>query len=364
MSDNQVEDQGDVGLSNTFRAQENLSNNASSNSANQHDANGNNNQQDLSISQLIAESMSEMVSKLSDATLSTALLNISPPEYSGFPEDDIYEWLGKFERLTLGLPTDQKCTLLEKAFTRSARSWFTDELLGKTNGKDWSSIKQTILDRFSGRKAEDRYYDKLISLRYSKNEHGSLLSFADEFVHVYRRAYSNASDPDIVRACVLAIPSEYRGYLNLIRNLATISTVKDLKDTLRRYDQDIKIAPQASNSNPIINMEEFKKIMTGVVKELVDQQATKTEETVAAFAKRYDNRRSNQYATNNNMPRKNPNSNINARPGSFYNEIGRPVRRNGGAPPSPCYHCGEMHWNCDCLLRSQNRKQNLNGQGC
>lgn len=292
------------------------------------------------------EAMNQLVTQLSAATLSTAVLQINPPEFSGGPEEDIYEWLEKFERATLGLPKDQKLILLEKAFICSARAWYRDELQATTTGKDWPDIRGAILGRFSGRKAEDRYYDRLMSLRYDKNRYGSLLSFADEYIYIYKKAHSEATDKDIIRACTLAIPAEYRGYLNLIKSLSSILTVKDLKDTLRRYDQDIQIPPNTDKNHPI-SIEEFKSMMSEMVSKLAEQQASKTEETIAAFAKRFDPPRQNRYRQQSNGAPQNGTAPRSARP-----------------PKTPCYYCGEMHWNRDCPQHPQRQTQNLNGQGC
>lgn len=309
------------------------------------------NSNDTEMNQQLTYSITELVSQLSAATLSTAVLQLNPPEFSGGPEADIHDWLEKFERATLGLPKDQKLILLEKAFTCSARAWYRDELQTASSERDWSDIKGSILQRFSGRKSEDRYYDRLLSLKYDKNRYGSLLSFADEYIHIYRKAHQEATDKDIIRACTLAIPTEYRGYLNLIKNVSTITTVKDLKKTLRRYDQDIQIAPQTEKINPI-SIEEFKTMMSEMVSKLAEQQATKTEETIAAFAKKFDAPRPNRYRERfrgqqpSNIPRN------------------APLPRNTRPPPTPCYYCGELHWNRDCPRRDQVQNPNLNGQGC
>lgn len=92
-----------------------------------------------------------------------------------------------------------------------------------------------------------------MTLKYDQQCHGSLMSFADEYIHVYKKAHSEATEKDIIRACSLAIPIEYRGYLNLIKNVSDITTVKELKETLRRYDQDVQIAPHSRSLSVLTN---------------------------------------------------------------------------------------------------------------
>lgn len=320
------------------------------------------------------QTLAELVSRISVPSLSTAVLQISPPEFSGGPEDDVYEWLDRFERSTTGLPVEQRKTLLGKSFIRSAKSWFKDDLMPQLSSNDWASIKRIILDRFSGQDQEDRYFDRLSSLTFDDRRHGSISSFSDEYIHTYRRAYPKAEEGEVVRAMVRAIPKQYKGYLNMLTKLKSINTIKELKDTLKYYDQDVKIS-QPNEAREAIDIHKLKEVMADAVKTMVAEQSKKTEEVIAAFAKPQNYRRYNyNQGYNNGYPRnnaKNISNNSNRanvsqgpQPGSYYNKkrvLSRSnIRRGIKPPPRPCDYCGLDHWNADCPTRNQN----LSHQGC
>lgn len=322
-----------------------------------------------------SDSITELVSKLSQASLSTTILQINPPEFSDGPDSDVYEWLDQFERTTLGLPTDQKCQLLEKAFTGTARSWYRDELQTTALLKNWSDVRETILKRYSGRDNEERYLDKLSSLKYNPLRHASLSSFADEYIHVYSKAHPSAEEKDTVKALIRSIPAEFRGYLNLVKRLSTIDTTAALKDTLRYYDQDIKIY-HPKEEKETLDLNKFKDIMTDVVKTMVEQQAGKTEEVIAAFMKKNDYRQ-NQRPANRTMtcygcnqvghirrycPNNGAANRTTQQVTDNQNSSEIPSRQQGPRPPpSACRICNEWHWVRDCPHK---RNQDFGQMGC
>lgn len=66
--------------------------------------------------------------------------------------------------------------------------------------------------------------DKLASLKFNYQRHGTLSSFADYYIHVYRKAFPKAEEPEIVKALLRAIPDEFKGYLGLVTRLGQLKT--------------------------------------------------------------------------------------------------------------------------------------------
>lgn len=212
-----------------------------------------------------SRNFTELLTKVQSPGLSAAILQIVPLEFSGGPDDDVYDWLGKFERITTGLSDSQIAVLLPKSFIKSARHWFKDELEPILGSLDWKGIKSAILDRFSGQNKEDRYFDRLANLAYDNFRQGSLSSYADEYIHIYRKAYPKAGEQEIVQAMVRAIPKQYKGRLGTVINLRSIATVKSPKETLKYYNQEVNIGrPEEKKSD--LDMHKITELIANAVK--------------------------------------------------------------------------------------------------
>lgn len=228
----------------------------------------------------LQQSFQEMLSQLSGATLSSALIHLVPPTFSGGPDEDIHDWIERFEQVTLSLPSEQKNLLLDKAFIKAARAWFREELRPKLPTTDWTTSKREILEHFSGKTPQVRAYEKLMKLTYRPDRHASILYYIDEYTYLYKQAYPIHQQSEIVRAVVLSLPPNIKAKLNYMQDLSAITTVDVLKKTAKRYDQDgVEDQP---NSGPV-DFEMFNQSLKQAVKELSEQQILATKETLAAF---------------------------------------------------------------------------------
>lgn len=352
---------------------------------------------DISILQ---RSLDAMVSSIAGASLSSALMTLQPPEFSGGPHDDIYEWLEQFDKVTFALPDDQKLKLLSRSFIKAAKPWFHEEIKPKLDEKSWAEIKIDILDRFSGQKKEDRYYERLLNLKYDPQRHGSTLLFIDEYAHVYKKAHPSAQGSEIVRATVLNLPANIRRKFNLIADIQQVATITELKIIARRYDNECETTQE--HKSPPLDLDKFKQIMTDVVSDLAEKQSEKTQEILAAFMKApnrsgpasagrgrpsykqyyqgegypphqqqvnyYGNDGRQDWQQHYAAPINNLSGHIQYQPG--YPAISQDVRSdytnfyksdsNNRQPRRPCRHCGGEHWNRDCPTIE---RQHLNYQG-
>lgn len=341
------------------------------------------------------QTIQAMVTGISNSTLSAAIINIHPPMFSGGSSEDIHEWMDRFEQATFALPDEQKALLLGRAFTKAARPWYSDELRPKLQVLSWKEARNMILEHFSSQAKEDKFYEKLNSLKYDKDRHGCTLLFVDEYAYLYKRAYPSAQPAEIVRAAINNLPAAIRGKFNLIADIRQLKTIDDLKDIAKRYDQEDSDTT-TSNAQPL-DMEKFKQIMSGVVSELVEKQAERTNEVLAAFMKcpqqtddrygrrrnrndrqayqnyqnnrasysgnyqRQDNQRQGQYTANNYENIQGNNSQPPRAPSPYPANRNNQFRKSNRGPPSPCYYCNGDHWNSECPV---NQQQGLNGQGC
>lgn len=335
-----------------------------------------------------SKNFEKILSKVQDPNMAAAVLQVVPPEFSGGPDDDVYEWVEKFERATTGLPDKQKSLLLPKAFVKAARHWFKDDLQPHLDEKDWPKIKGIILDRFSGQNKEDRYFNKLANLSYDCSRHGSLSSFADEFVRIYRKAYPKAGEQEVTQATVRAIPKQFRGPLGTMTKLRDITSVLDLKSTLKYFDQDVNI-PLPNETTKALDIHKIGELLKDAVKSMAEVHTKNTRNTSPAPSEEHlylarDNRhhyredhgsRPNTRVTfqdrDNSLPRdgyhsgraeynndhhmyrgQRPRYERQNRPASITHTNDR--NRSERPPPGPCYSCGGNHWNRQCPRKNPN----------
>lgn len=368
-------------------------------------------QTEMAEQSVLQQTFQEMVTQLSGATLSSALIHITPPTFSGAPNEDIHDWVERFEQLTFSLPQEQKNLLLDKAFMKAARAWFREELRPTLAATEWNTVKRQILEHFSGKSPQVRAYEKLMQLTYRPDRHASILYYIDEYTYLYKQAYPIHQQSEVVRAVVLSLPQNIKSKLNYMQDLSAINTVETLKKLAKRYDQEGVEEPAPRGP---VDIEEFNKSLREAVKELAQQQIAATKEVVAAIIgqqastnsetespddehvclarsqPRYQQNsdfRTNQQGFRNQPICQCQQSAYRARPNNGYAAYrnDRPTYRdpspryrnnqqlqredprypqpNGGynnrnepAPPSPCFTCGGDHWNRQC----PRRKNNLN----
>lgn len=322
------------------------------------------------LTTLISDSLTQVTSQLASATLSSAMLHITPPQFAGTPRENIHEWVEKWEQLTNSFPDDQKTALLNKAFLNPARAWFKGSLKPKLP-LPWRDIKKLILEQFSGESQEDRSFKKLMELTYDQQKYGTLSLYLDDYAYTYKKAYPRADEPETVRAIVRNLTPTVRHKLNQMTDLKEVSCVETLRKLTRRYDQEPEATdPKTSHG---LDVDQFKELMSNVVKDLVEKQAKQNEEILAAFRKQTtqplnvrEKEPTGSYhkegtpATMNQENSRAPyrqNYRSNEHPIPRGNE--RPIPRANRPPPSPCYFCEGDHWNADC----PNRPNRLNSRG-
>lgn len=330
---------------------------------------------------IFSQSISQISGQLASATLSSAIIHLNPPQFSGKPNENIHEWVEKFELLTLSFPDEQKTNLLDKAFLHPARSWFKASLKPSLP-LPWKTIKTKILSQFSGESQEDRNYEALRKLSYDKDKYGTLSLFIDDYAYTYGKAYPRADPSETVRALIRNLTPSKRHKLNQMSDIKEISTVDALRTLAKRFDQEPESSEEKKSTGLDVN--QFKELMSGIVKDIVEQQTKQNNEIMAAFQK-FDKQSSEKqpqsFSSSFRTRSPSPNRNTSFRQGSSFERnrrvrfqetdpkeifrstqipnISGPNSSTGKrAPPSPCYYCDGNHWNADCTSRPRNLNSN------
>lgn len=160
-----------------------------------------------------------------------SVTSIAVPRFDSY--SDAYD---QFERVTSSLTDDQKLLVLPKAFPVDChRSWYGTELapLIKAN-KTW--VKSKITERFSATGLEDKHFSRLKELKFDPESDQSLLSYVEDILYSYRRAYPNEQDISALKYIRLSLPPSLRAKLNLYADFKNAQDINTLKAAIKDYD--------------------------------------------------------------------------------------------------------------------------------
>lgn len=332
--------------------------------------------------QSIADSLAPAINQLSDATLSSQMLQVAVPEFNGTSQEDVHDWIDRFETSTFSLPASRKTMLLALAFKGPARAWFSRQVRPLLATATWNKLKKLIVERFSTQHPADKHLERLSKLKYDVHGNGSIQSFFDEFIYLYGKAHptprgeTKAYEKEMTRARILAIPAETRSQLDLLADLTNMDSVEQLRATIKRYDNHVRI----DKPKPQQGLDEgkFKEILTTVVKDMMGEQnktiAALVDQTavVAAFAQKNEGARHEMHPARRDSSSRNSRGRFRYRSNSYPLVEKRsriePAQQNNRLlppanpqeveqqrqPPYPCVKCGGNHWHSQC------QRSNLN----
>lgn len=186
---------------------------------------------------------------------------------------DVYDFIGQFERVTSTLTDDQKLMVLPKAFPVDCyRSWYGTELAPLIKAKAaWTDVRDKIISRFSATGIEDKYFLRLKELKFDPELNQNLLSFVEDTLYSYKRAYPHEPDTSALKYVKLSLPPSLRAKLNLYADFKNAQDINTLKAAVKDYDLAKGMSPKK------IQNRDSTQELTNIVKELVNNVRKETQ---------------------------------------------------------------------------------------
>lgn len=232
-------------------------------------------------------SLFQDVTKSVDSLRTTlSIAGVKVPRYDSF--NDVFEFLAEYELITTGLDDKQRILMLAKAFPVTChRAFYEAELAPLVNNpKPWSQVRKIITKRFADTDDQARHLLRLRELKFDPEADKSLLDFAEEVFHSYKRAYP----PEVVKSTAVAhvkasIPKPLRQVLNMHSDFREANDEESLKKALKHYDLS------KGASQKVTNNRELTREITDVVQETLknfQKQMLESQKAVVAALKIQD----------------------------------------------------------------------------
>lgn len=328
--------------------------------------------------------MNDSMAKLSDSLsqyAATALINLQLPSFAGLPDQDINTFIKEFKSATMTLTEELRCLALNRALIGPAHIWAKTNIKDEIKQGNWSGARAKLRERFLPPGQVLRHLEKLSKMKYDPRE-TTLSSYVDVFADLYKKAYYNAADSDVIRGLRLNLTPEILRHLNTLS--ATWTELKSLSEfmtIIQRIERDIlpyEAKPKSDDNSTILEL-------TRAIKELRESVAAKKQtetnlshepvEVVAAISRqgqgrtrnrgqedtkraRYDgnvNRNRERSGNERDEAREPRNNERNQHDGRISrSELQRQYESQHGKPPGPCWTCGENHYNRHCPFTALN----------
>lgn len=355
----------------------------------------------------IADETLNRLSETLDRYAASAISTIPIPEFKGLPGEDVFEFIQRFKLATLTFSEELRCLALNKALIGSAQIWAKESLKSLIKAGHWKPVKKALIDRFAAPDQELRHQQKLMKMKFDDTK-GSLTSYIEEYAACYRKAFTNAMDPDIIKSLSLNLPPNIVRHLNILsENWVEFGTMSLLYSLVKRLESKILPYETIQENKDRVCIAELSKTlieMQATLKASLDKKeepkSDKSPEEAIALVGRVNNYEHRQGPERYQMPLKRPAPYerpdyqlrsrryvLDRRPQAFHgnNQQGNqldqpppyrmlPIQPNGdpnsqsvnqdalkaayerryGKPPGPCYICGGEHFNRHCLYRDLN----------
>lgn len=322
---------------------------------------------DTSILRLLSETISQQCS--------VSLNNISVPEFSGLPNEDVHSFLKKFKTSTIGLSVELKCQSLRKALKGTAEIWAKCHIKEDILSANWKTIKNKLISRFSDPDRAQNCRRRLNKMTFKDSE-STLLGYTEAFIDCYNRAYPGHKPEDAIHAIELNLPTKIIGHLNQLdhdwneyTDLSQLySLIRKLETKILPYETKVE-TPAPSIVDAVQKM--LKEFRDEVVKQkeesqpevaqiaLLDQRNWRNNSSAHQCRLRDDSKRhNNEYHQSGDLSVK--------KPRLSGDEIDKPGRNKDdkisylieryrtkfGNVPGGCFICGQPHWKRHCPLRA------------
>lgn len=194
--------------------------------------------------------LNETLQKLSASINQQAAASINSiivPEFRGLPEEDLDDFLKRFKMATLTLSDEYRCLALNKALKGAALIWAKANVKELITTANWSAIKTALYDRFGSPDRILRYREKLARLKFIEGE-STLMSYIESYAAIYRKAYKEYKDAELILSLRLNFPDKIvRGLNGLNDSWTEIQTMKDFMELIKRYE--LKILPYETKTD-------------------------------------------------------------------------------------------------------------------
>lgn len=188
------------------------------------------------------QQLNETLQKLSGSInqqAAASINSISVPEFKGLPEEDVYEFIKRFKMATLTLSDEYRCLALNKALRGAALIWAKANIKHLIVAADWSTIKKALYERFGAPDRVLRHREKLVNLKFIEGQ-STLIAYIESYIDLYRKAYDEYKDADVILSLRLNLPPKIVGGLNSLNDRWTeLRSLSQFLDLIKRYETKI-----------------------------------------------------------------------------------------------------------------------------
>lgn len=201
------------------------------------------------------------------------------PEFSGKRGEDVFEFLKRFKRATLTFEDDLKCVALNKALVKSASIWAKVNIRELLRSNQWKLVKKKLIERYAPSDLPLKHLEQLRKMSFNPETDG-LLSYVEEYVYCYKRAYRNHAENDVVRSVILNLPPKVMLRLNLMAtDCKELETVDDLYKAVGRIESHILPYENDTSGDKRVTKEDLKDLMNDIKAVVATRDKTVGEES-------------------------------------------------------------------------------------
>lgn len=325
--------------------------------------------------------------------------SISLPEFSGLPNEDIYDFIERFKLATLTLSDGYRCLALVKALKGAAVIWAKANVKNLIADAKWNEIKLALYKRFGHPDKVLRNKEKLAKLQFVEGT-STLISYVELYSTAYKKAFREHSETDVIQSLRLNLPDRIiKGLNHLNDSWSDLTTLKELFQIIERYETKIMPYEQRNETTGGSLTKEALQVMfkefRDVIKEDIKNQKDKRNEDADAKGlalvahsshnppkhnpMRYNHQTERNYFRGNDykrprMDKRYQFNRVQPQPHQANRQAIQDNVRNAdqdkrdpkgyrsayyhkfGKPPGPCYYCNGDHFNKHCPLKLDDLK--------
>lgn len=164
---------------------------------------------------------------------------IDVPEFSGLPNEDVYDFVKRFKMATLTLSDDYRCLSLNKALRGAALVWAKASIKKLIIEANWQAIKAALYDRFGSSDRALMYRDKLAKLRFLEGQ-STLIAYIELYLATYKKAFKTHQHSDVILSLRLNLPDKIvRGLNSLNDSWCELTELPKFVELVKRYESKV-----------------------------------------------------------------------------------------------------------------------------
>lgn len=198
----------------------------------------------------------QMLSASINQQSASSINNLNVPEFSGLPNEDIYDFMKRFKLATLTLSDGYRCLALNKALKGAATIWAKNNIKELMANSKWTEIKTALYKRFGSPDKVLRNREKLANMKFDERT-STLRSYIELYATTYKKAFHSHNESDAVRSLKLNLPGRIINGLNHLNDQwPDFTTFDDLFQLVERYETRIMpYEPTNESSGSLLTME-------------------------------------------------------------------------------------------------------------